>query len=655
MLGGLLWAPVYAGPTTVTIPEVSAGQGNGPETPMTFQIQRSGDLSYPVTLNLLPAADEDSAVPAVAGVDFVGGEMTVTVAAGASSATATVLLPLAPPAQPDRGLQLHILDVTVPLLGPRQDPCQTERPSSITVADLNRDGRLDIVTGENESGLLAVCMNRGSEDALAFSPAAPLVASAPGSSSPYRNIAGVASGDIDGDGAPDLIAADSSNNDLVLFLNRTPDFAADPAFADAVYLDLRNAAGPLAVFDMDGDGRLDLVAGGIVGMCWGPEDCHGEVYVFRNTTPPGAARATFEAVEPLRVHEFVQRIAVGDFNLDGRQDFATASLFGQVTVFSNTTPAPGALLTFSSTVPAQFSSAQDLVAADFDLDGRPDLAVVHERRGVSILFGSADAGGAGLAEPQLVFVEPTRPGQAEQPFKITAADFTGDGRLDIGLAYGMVHNDPPNDGWGLATVLINVAPVPAASRVLFAPVPEMSVGGLPFQLAAADVDGDAVPDLLAASMYNNVVSVHASTAIHLPTVPVRGTILATLPPLDFTPVTNAPVSSQVASEEVTISGIRYAAPVSVSGGTYTVNGGPPLSGETLVRAGDVVRVGLQSAGTQGTQSTADLVVGGVGGKFSATTATAESGNTSVGGAMPPAGVLLLLGVGLLRRRRARRY
>jgi hypothetical protein len=109
---------------------------------------------------------------------------------------------------------------------------------------------------------------------------------------------------------------------------------------------------------------------------------------------------------------------------------------------------------------------------------------------------------------------------------------------------------------------------------------------------------------------------------------VQGAFCATTqpPPVDttpdafsFTPQTGVALNTAVTSNTITVSGINAAAATSVTGGSYSVNGGGFTAGSGTVNNGNTVAVRLTSSGSYSTQTCATLNIGGVQGSFCATT------------------------------------
>jgi len=112
-------------------------------------------------------------------------------------------------------------------------------------------------------------------------------------------------------------------------------------------------------------------------------------------------------------------VAVGDFNNDGKQDFASANN-GATNVSVRLGDGAGAFT--GSTNLSTGTSPTDVAVADFNLDGRQDLAVVNSgSSNVTIFLGN---GSGGFSNNGNISVGPG-------PYRISVGDFNGDGRPDF--------------------------------------------------------------------------------------------------------------------------------------------------------------------------------------------------------------------------------
>ncbi len=109
-----------------------------------------------------------------------------------------------------------------------------------------------------------------------------------------------------------------------------------------------------------------------------------------------------------------------------------------------------------------------------------------------------------------------------------------------------------------------------------------------------------------------------------------GFTVTTVPP-DTTPnafafdaQTNVALATTVTSNSQTVAGINTAAPISVTGGAYSINGGVFTAAAGTVTNGQTVAVRQTSSATPATETIATLTIGGVAAGFSATTVPADT-------------------------------
>jgi len=104
------------------------------------------------------------------------------------------------------------------------------------------------------------------------------------------------------------------------------------------------------------------------------------------------------------------------------------------------------------------------------------------------------------------------------------------------------------------------------------------------------------------------------------TVTTIATALDTTPDaFSFTPVANAAPGSTQTSNAISVTGINAPAPISISGGMYSLNGQGYTSASGFVNVGDSITVQVLAAFTNSTTTSATLTIGGVQGTFSVTT------------------------------------
>ncbi|TJY59411.1 hypothetical protein E4T66_13535 [Sinimarinibacterium sp. CAU 1509] len=120
-------------------------------------------------------------------------------------------------------------------------------------------------------------------------------------------------------------------------------------------------------------------------------------------------------------------------------------------------------------------------------------------------------------------------------------------------------------------------------------------------------------------------------------------------------ISGADPDSEQRSGVITIRGINTAAPVTISGGRYSINGGAFTSAPGTVEAGEEIVVAVTAASTSDTTVTATLSIGAVNAQFAVSTSTVlppvEVEGRRGGGAMGPGWLLSLAALAFWRRRR----
>ena len=92
----------------------------------------------------------------------------------------------------------------------------------------------------------------------------------------------------------------------------------------------------------------------------------------------------------------------------------------------------------------------------------------------------------------------------------------------------------------------------------------------------------------------------------------------------FAPMADAAVGSAQTSAAITVSGINASAPVSIVGGSYSINGQAFVTAAGSVRNGDSVRLRQTASTSFSTKTTAVLTIGGVAGSWDVTTVAIDT-------------------------------
>ena len=362
---------------------------------------------------------------------------------------------------------------------------------SVAVADVNGDGKPDLLVA-NQCASTSNCANGGSVGVLlgngdgTFQPA---VSYNSGGEYAYS----IAVADMNGDGHPDLLVANQcagsncQNGGIGVLLGN-----GDGTFQPAVTYNSGGVeASSVAVADVNGDGKLDLL---VANICVTPDNCsYGSAGVLL-----GNGDGTFQAAVTYNSGGVdTYSIAVADVNSDGMPDLLVANQCASSSSCANG-GSVGVLLgngdgTFQPQVSYNSGGywAHSIAMADVNGDGHPDLLVANQCASssscanggsVGVLLGNGD----GTFQPPVSYSS-----SGEYAYSIAVADVNGDGHPDLLVANQCAGSNCQNGGVGV--LLGN-------GDGTFQPAVSYNSGGeYAYSIAVADVNGDGHPDLVVAS------------------------------------------------------------------------------------------------------------------------------------------------------------
>lgn len=335
-------------------------------------------------------------------------------------------------------------------------------------ADLDGDGKPDLIGTRNDGGTdLVVLHNKSAIGSVSYT-------KYDKSNLPVLNLAQptqhIACGDLNLDGKPDVVVsrAGATANSIFIFRNTS---AATPDFANAIelFLDIGNLARQVSIHDLNGDGKPEIIvansanssnlyvfvnqsAGGALSInptplkfavAGAPNTLALEVQDFDNdgktdiiaSQNQGAnlfflkntstASVNFAAAQSISVAGTINDINSADFNDDGKLDLVVTSVFGgQVFLLLNQTSS--GTVAFSSQIPAATGTGPfGVECADINGDGFTDIIVQNRQTSyISVFLHNGN-----FATP--TFTSSTIATPLKQGWFSRVADFDGDAKPDI--------------------------------------------------------------------------------------------------------------------------------------------------------------------------------------------------------------------------------
>jgi hypothetical protein len=270
-------------------------------------------------------------------------------------------------------------------------------PGNAVVADLDRDGRPDLVVSCGDEVVSLLNLKTGWKEA--------------GRLAVPRPAEDMAVADFDGDGHADVALTDHDSFAVLLLHGDGKGGWRQGASVRAKTSGAPHIHG-LVASDLNRDGAPDLLFA---------SSGEGEVVALINN-----GKGVLQPLAPVRIHRNAWYPAVADFNEDGIPD-VTAAGFGGNGVVIWLGDGKGGFTRLNPVAIPIFPRPFMLKAADLNADGHQDLYGVHDDHGrLTILLGDGKGGFAQMAGSPLDI--------GREAYGVQAMDLDGDGRLALATA-----------------------------------------------------------------------------------------------------------------------------------------------------------------------------------------------------------------------------
>ena len=186
-------------------------------------------------------------------------------------------------------------------------------------------------------------------------------------------------------------------------------------------------------------------------------------------------------------------VAIGDFNNDGKQDFAAANFGSNNKVSIRLGDGMGGFTSPATPEVVVGTNPNSVTIGDFNNDGQQDFAAANQSsNNVSIRLGNGMGG----------FISPPTPevGVGGQPVSVVIGDFNNDGQQDFAAANQSSNNVSIRLGNGMGDFM---SP----------PTPEVGVGNGPNSVAIGDFNNDGSQDFATANEQSNNISIRLGNGI----------------------------------------------------------------------------------------------------------------------------------------------
>jgi len=235
----------------------------------------------------------------------------------------------------------------------------SSKPVRIEIADLDLDGKPEIIFTDQSVNKVRVLVNQSTTAAISMS-ATPIEIAV----TDAATTDGLSVQDLNGDYLPDIVTSQFQTTTSNLFIIQNNSTPGNLQFTNLPKISVSGSVKRIRVGDLDGDKKPDIAVTQLIGS---------SISVFVNNSTLSAI--SFGNAIPIATDAFPWGIEFGDVDGDGKTDIVVASVKStnkSLTVLNNQS-SPGVLQYTRTIVPTTYIN-KHINIGDLDGDGKPDIA-----------------------------------------------------------------------------------------------------------------------------------------------------------------------------------------------------------------------------------------------------------------------------------------